>query len=198
MRELLASGRLSMGDFAWYEGCAEWTRIHDMPEVVAAVLPPIPNRVESPLSPSHQPGARGALPIQPPVIAALSSSSPVTHSCSGGNPVLWPDPPMPRLPELQRKLKRLERWQIGILISSALLVFLGWLVGESRDDHHYRTTSWIVRAFSSIATSGPFGYLGVVGFILAFSLHQFLIVPLKDEIQKHTAPSNTPPPNPPP
>ena len=40
LQDMIESEQLSLSDKAWYEDCAEWTRVSDMPELVNAVLSP--------------------------------------------------------------------------------------------------------------------------------------------------------------
>ena len=45
LKEMLARNEISMSDRAWYEGCAEWNRIQEMPELIQAfsqAAPPQP------------------------------------------------------------------------------------------------------------------------------------------------------------
>jgi len=42
LKEMIRRGDISLSDKAWYEGCAEWTRIRDMPELLDAIIPPLP------------------------------------------------------------------------------------------------------------------------------------------------------------
>jgi hypothetical protein len=42
LRDLIRRGDISLSEKAWYEGCVEWIRISEMPEVLDQILPPIP------------------------------------------------------------------------------------------------------------------------------------------------------------
>src|SRR5437763_1652107 len=37
LKALIGRGEVTMSDKAWYEGCAEWARISDMPELVIVI-----------------------------------------------------------------------------------------------------------------------------------------------------------------
>lgn len=43
LKDLVGRGEISLSDKAWYEGCAEWNRISEMPELVNVILPPLPS-----------------------------------------------------------------------------------------------------------------------------------------------------------
>jgi uncharacterized RDD family membrane protein YckC len=42
VKELVGKREVSMSDLAWHEGCSEWFRIHEKPELVALILPAPP------------------------------------------------------------------------------------------------------------------------------------------------------------
>lgn len=48
LKELVGRGDISLSDKAWHEGCTEWIRISDMPELVNAILPPMPGEQKPP------------------------------------------------------------------------------------------------------------------------------------------------------
>jgi len=55
LKEMLARNEISMSDLAWYEGCAEWSRIQEMPELIQAFSqaapPPKPKPKPKPRAP---------------------------------------------------------------------------------------------------------------------------------------------------
>jgi len=80
LRAALATGQLSMSDLGWYEGCAQWTRLHDLPELVKAVLPP------PPLQPPPLPMQSSSVALPPEVASKISAlkcpQTSSTHSSS--------------------------------------------------------------------------------------------------------------------
>jgi TM2 domain-containing membrane protein YozV len=57
--DLIRKGEYSMGDLAWREGMAQWTPIHQITDLAAAVLPPIP------VAPQNCPPEPPPLPNEP-------------------------------------------------------------------------------------------------------------------------------------
>jgi hypothetical protein len=53
LKEMLAKSEISMSDRAWYEGCAEWSRIQEMPELIQAFSQAAPQKPKArPAKPS--------------------------------------------------------------------------------------------------------------------------------------------------
>jgi hypothetical protein len=76
LKELIQQNKVSMSDKVYYEGCSDWTRITDLPELVRMVLPPLPGEDSQslpPPTPSHtiqaattNPPNRSAIPREIP------------------------------------------------------------------------------------------------------------------------------------
>lgn len=72
LKELIQQNRVSISDKVYYEGCSDWTRITDLPELVRMVLPPLPGEESQalpPRTPNHtvqpatpNPPQRSAIP----------------------------------------------------------------------------------------------------------------------------------------
>ena len=163
---LLVSGKLSMGDLAWYEGCAEWSRIHDMPEVVAAVLPRIPSPTVSDVR---------TPPVCPGSVGEENVSS--IHRPRWWKRELWPEPSVAKL-EARKKL--FTKFWIKGLLASLFLISLGWLFEtESKEKPNLLSRNYDrpqgADRYSQIrrmTTNGPFGVCGaiVLTMTIAFGL----------------------------
>ena len=76
LKELIQQNKVSMSDKVYYEGCSDWTRITDLPELVRMLLPPLPgedSQALPPPTPSHtvqpattNPPKRSAIPRENP------------------------------------------------------------------------------------------------------------------------------------
>jgi hypothetical protein len=64
LKEMLNTGKISMADQVWVEGNRSWRRLCDAPELVAQIIPPIPQAIpaENPavMHPSFPPGPPSA------------------------------------------------------------------------------------------------------------------------------------------
>lgn len=183
VRSLLTSGKLSMGDYAWHQGCAEWTRLHEMPEVVAVVLPPLPSRLTVPP------------PLPTRDTTQQSQSAPAekgTHPW--WNPELWPDP---TIAQLERRKKRCGNVAGAAFLLGLVLFGLGWLF-EGKQKHPLeelgvpkdqlpvipnRQPSHPFLYPFRIASNGPLGFLGAFGLTTSIVLG-FVSSNISSQIEK--------------
>ena len=74
--EMVRKGEFQMTDLAWREGMAGWEAIHKVPDVVAAILPPIPIEPPTINTPTTPPPIPNPPPEnQPPLPSSLPPSS---------------------------------------------------------------------------------------------------------------------------
>ena len=158
--EQLQMGKLSMGDFAWHEGCAEWTRIHDMPEVVAAVLPPIPKAGTN--------------------FTQCAAASQVTHAAAGKpspkkqswwDRELWPGP---TVAQLEQQVRLCNKLLLAGFVTALLLLGSGWLFeGKSKDEDIFGGQPQRYNRYQGVwklASDGPLGFLGAMSVMVTIAL----------------------------